>query len=76
MKITPLQKLLTDEAIDLSLVREAIGRSRTTIWRWREARSYPDASTDVPKLIELYREHGLDYNGCYEKSVEIEADEL
>lgn len=71
MLITPLQRLLRDKARSTGEICEATGRTRYTVRRWRLGESYPERQ-DAQKLIELFGADQLDFNGCYEASVEVE----
>lgn len=73
MTITPLQKLLRDKVVPDSVVRQVTGRTRFTLIRWRKGESFPERE-DAEKLIALFGAHRLDFNGCYQVSVEVEAE--
>jgi len=64
--MTPLQKILNDEALDKSVIEERTGRSRWTIWRWATGKTFPDPKTDVPILLDLFADQGLTFKGCYQ----------
>ena len=69
--ITPLQQLLRDKRRPTREICQATGRSRYAVGRWKRGESYP-LPGDARRLIELFEAEGLDFNGCYEASVEVE----
>ena len=70
MKITPLQYLLLTQCIDFARIREAAGISQVNLWKWRRGERFPNR-LNAKVLIDLYGPDKLDYNGCYQRSVEI-----
>ncbi|MEJ1472147.1 MAG: hypothetical protein RPU59_13935 [Candidatus Sedimenticola sp. (ex Thyasira tokunagai)] len=74
--ITPLQDLLKRKTKTISEVMAATGRSRWTVRRWRERETYPDPKKDVPKLLELFKDYGLKFSGCFSLSIKTETDEI
>jgi hypothetical protein len=77
MRITPLQDLLLRKVLPLADVMQATGRSRVQVWRWAKGASHPRDAVTRERLIEFYRErgHALDYNGCYQPSIELTEDQ-
>lgn len=71
--ITPLQHLLRSNGRKLSEVAQATGRSRYTVRRWKNGLKLPRPD-EAQRLIEFYGRELLDFNGCYEASVEVGAD--
>lgn len=70
MKITPLQQLLLQRVVPVADILQATGRDRSTVSRWRRGMSFPERQ-DAEILIALFGAERLDYNGCYEASVEV-----
>ena len=70
MMITPLQQLLRDKILRTAEITQATQRSRYTVRRWRSGETFPHR-TDAEKLIELFGPDRLDFNGCYEATVEV-----
>lgn len=74
MKITPLQYLLLHKIKPWKEVRQAVGCERGILWRWSRGLSFPKR-LNTDKLIEFYGPERLDYNGCFEASVELTGDQ-
>ena len=82
MFITPLQYLLSEKVLSSSLIKSETGINRSTLLRWKKGEHQPDTKI-ARKLIQLYKEENivvngknyqLDFNGCYEKTVEVDND--
>jgi len=72
------------KVVSLSVIREKTGFNRSTVLRWKKGLTQPDKET-ARILIRLYKEHdlvindeiyALDFNGCYDKTVEVPDDYL
>lgn len=70
--ITPLQNLLRRRVKTPAEVAAAAQRGRVAVWRWAKGESFPDPEV-VPRLIELFGDGVLDFNGCYLATVDDEA---
>lgn len=84
MLITPLQYLLKENSIAVAIIVEKTGFHRTTLWRWKKGLHHPE-KPEAEKLISLYKEvefeingnpYTLDFNGCYDKTLEVANDYL
>jgi len=64
IKKTPLQDLLIENIVPDADICQHCGINRVTLWRWKNGDSYPERK-HATKLIELFGEDRLDYNGCY-----------
>lgn len=61
--MTFLRELLADPAVRRR-VAKVLERDRSTVYRWHAGKTYP-ARQDAERLVELLRDRGLDFNGCY-----------
>ena len=68
--ITPFQGFLRSNAVKSVVICERLNLDRTTVYSWRKGAQYPNKD-NADRLIELFREHGieLDYNKIYQPSV-------
>ena len=73
IRITPLQDLLLRKVVPIPSVMQATWRSRVQVWRWAKGVSRPRDIATTELLIAFYagRGHALDYNGCYQPSIEL-----
>lgn len=71
--ITPLQHLLLSKARRMDEITQATGRTRYTVRRWKRGLTLPSPE-DSRNLIALFGPDALDFNGCYEASIEVRTD--
>jgi len=79
MFVTPLQYLLAKKVLSSTLIKSETGINRSTLLRWKKGLCQPDR-VNAKRLIDLYKEknisindekYELDFNGCYDKTVEV-----
>lgn len=54
-------------------ITQATGRTRYTVRRWKRGLTLPSPE-DSRHLIALFGPDALDFNGCYEASIEVRTD--
>lgn len=67
--MTPFQRLLADPE-HFRAAAEATRCDSSTVWRWREGKSYPKRD-QASVLIDLFALYNLDYNGIYSPTVPV-----
>lgn len=82
MLITPLQYLLKEKALPIKTILNETGIHRTTLWRYKVGKENPEPPI-ADRLIKLFANvsteineepYSLDFNGCYDKTIEVPDD--